>query len=176
MGFLRIVVVVVVSLYGNRLWKLSRLSSHAPVVNVWRASASISYRRAHPSLWDGKSFNWNVGWNLPASSCWSGTKAGLCRNVGCGPSLRSWGLGHARLFRNKNCHPLFAPHIYDPQDFTLIDPLPSPPQKNTSHPFPTLALSVNRCENIFRGYRKKRVQYFIGPFQGVVNAVRKGNL
>lgn len=161
MGFLRIVVVVVVSLYGNRLWKLSRLSSHAPVVNVWRASASISYRRAHPSLWDGKSFNWNVGWNLPASSCWSGAKADLCRNVGCGPSLRSWGLGHAGLFCNKNCHPLFAPHIYDPQDFTLID---------------TLALPVNRCEYIFRGYRKKRVQYFIGPFQGVVNAVRKGNL
>ena len=124
MGFLRIVVVVVVSLYSNRPWKLSRLSSHAPVVNVWRASASIRYRRAHPSLWDGKSFNWNVGWNLPASSCWSGTKAGLCRNVGCGPSLRSWGLGHAGLFYNKNCHPLFAPHIYDPQDFTLIDPLP----------------------------------------------------
>ena len=48
---------------------------------------------------------------------------------------------------------------------------PSPPQKNTSHPFPTLALPVNRCENIFRGCRKKRVQYFIGPFQGVVNAV-----
>ena len=107
-------------------WKLSRLSSHAPVVNVWRASASIRYRRAHPSLWDGKSFNWNVGWNLPASSCWSGAKAGLCRNVGCGPSLRSWGLGHAGLFCNKNCHPLFAPHIYDPQDFTLIDPLPFP--------------------------------------------------
>lgn len=111
MGFLRIVVLKVVQTFESR-----------PCCKCLKSKRFNQLQKSPPVIVRWKIFQLKCG--LESSSFFMLIKAELCRNVGCGPSLRSWGLGHAGLFRNKNCHPLFAPHIYDPQDFTLIDPLP----------------------------------------------------